>query len=109
MGPLLSLWPLLVAVGVGLTLLAVFRLRGCLQVFVALAGSSLVGFYVFVLLHNMVYALAYVWLKDMPGGDEPVFFILALVVCPIGFLSGVIGTAAVGVERMIGLARGGGR
>lgn len=100
MRPLLGLWPALVTVGVAVTLLAVFRLRGRLQLFVAVAGSSIVGFYTFVLLHNMVYALMHVWPKGAPASGEPVFFILALVVCPMGFLTGLVGTVVVGMRRV---------
>ena len=48
-------------------------------------------------MHNAIYALFIVlfgadfW--ERTGlGDEPFFFILALIVCPIAFLVGVIGS-----------------
>jgi len=34
-------------------------------------------------------------------GDKPVFFFIALVLCPIGFLIGVIGSIAMFVRKKI--------
>ena len=33
------------------------------------------------------------------GGDEPVFFIIAIVVCPIGFLVGAVGSIVLAIRR----------
>jgi len=49
------------------------------------------------ILHNVVYGLFIWWFGKGfwgPGGDEPVFFVLAILVCPVLFL---IGAAASGV------------
>jgi hypothetical protein len=43
-----------------------------------------VGFFVFVILHNLVSGLL--------GIEEPVFFLLAVFACPLGFLIGVGGS-----------------
>ena len=62
--------------------------------FFILTGASALGIPVFAILHNLVFAFcvkfgcAY-WPK---GGDEPVFFILALFVCPVLFLIGALGS-----------------
>ena len=59
-------------------------LQGLLKKFLLLTGASAVGFFVFVLLHNAVYGLF--------GVEESFFFILAVIVCPLGFLVGATGT-----------------
>lgn len=68
-----------------------------LKKFLMLMGISVVGFFVSIVLHNLVYGLfiylfgADFW--DKIGiGDEPIFFLIAIIVCPIGFLIGTIGT-----------------
>jgi len=73
------------------------KAKGLLKKFLLLTGFSLAGFFVFVLLHNLIYGLfIYLFGQDFwerTGiGDEPVFFILAVIVCPIGLLVGLIGT-----------------
>jgi len=55
-------------------------------------------------LHNLFYALfiklfgTNFW--DRIGvGDEPFFFILATIICPIAFLVGVIGSIVIFIRR----------
>ena len=78
--------------------LLVFTLReqvaGKLRAFLLLTASSAAGIFVFVLLHNLVYGLFIYFFGQgfWNGGDEPVFFILALFVCPLGFLTGAVGS-----------------
>ena len=83
--------------GVALIVLTVReKVSGTLKKFFLLTGASSVGFLVFVLLHNAVYALFIHFFGegfwDRIGGDEPVFFIMAIFVCPLGFLVGAIGS-----------------
>ena len=66
-------------------------LQGWLKKFLLLTGASAVGFLVFVILHNAVYGLF--------GVEEPFFFILAVIVCPLGFLVGAIGTVVLLKKR----------
>jgi hypothetical protein len=54
-----------------------------LKKYLILAGASAAGFFIFVILHNLVSGLV---------GEEPVFFVLAVLVCPIGFVVGVVGS-----------------
>ena len=71
------------------------KVGGKLKAFLLLTGASAVGLPVFAVLHNLVYALFILWFgENFWGnmGDEPVFFILAVIVCPIAFLAGVVGT-----------------
>ena len=55
-----------------------------LRFFLLLTAGSVVLFVVSVLLHNLLYALL--------GFEEPFFFLIAVVVCPVVFLVGVIGS-----------------
>jgi len=87
----------LLLAGLGISLL-IFTLKSELRkkhkIFLLLASSSLIGIPVFAILHNAVYALAIkifgegVW----GNGDEPFFFVLAAIVCPIAYLVGLIGS-----------------
>ena len=65
------------------------------KVFFILTGASGIGIGLSLILHNLVYAL----LTKLFGegiwgaaGDEPVFFILATIVCPLALLVGAIGS-----------------
>ena len=74
-----------------------------LKKFLILTGASFVGFFVFVLLHNLVYGLfIHFWGADFwNGGDEPFFFIMAIIVCPLGFLVGAVGSITLSIKRLI--------
>ncbi len=80
------------------------KVRGMSKKFLILTGASAVGVPVFVLLHNAIYGLfihffgADFWERIGLGGDEPVFFILAIFVCPIGFLVGAVGTIVLTIK-----------
>ena len=72
-------------------------LKGLLKKFLLVTGAAPIGTVVSVILHNAFYGVfiyffgADFW--DRIGtGNEPVFFILAIIVCPIAFLVGVIGS-----------------
>jgi hypothetical protein len=66
------------------------------KVFFLMAGASAVAIPICALLHNVVYALFILWFGEgfweRHGTDEPVFFILAMVVFPALFLVGTIGS-----------------
>ena len=68
------------------------------KIFFILAGASAVGIPICAILHNLVYGLFIPWFgenfweRHVSGGDEPVFFILALLVCPALFLIGTVGS-----------------
>lgn len=86
------------ALGVVLIVLAVKeKVAGALKKFLILTGASAVGIPVSVVLHNAIYGLFIIWFGagfwDRVGlGDEPFFFFMAIVVCPLAFLVGAIGT-----------------
>ena len=83
-------------IGIALIVLAArARFTKISKSFFILTGSAALGITVLGVLHNLVFALLIklfgegVW-SSM--GDEPVFFILATIVCPIALLVGVIGS-----------------
>ena len=81
-------WVAFFLLGLALLILIVKKkvegLQGLLKKFLLLTGASAVGYLPFILLHNAVSALF--------GVEEPFFFILAVFVCPLGFLVGAVGT-----------------
>jgi len=85
--------------------LLVFTLRekiaGLLKAFFLLTAASAVGVFVFILLHNAVYGLFIHFFGEgfWNGGDEPVFFILAVIVCPLGFLVGAVGSIVLRIRE----------
>ena len=91
--------------GIALIVLTVKeKVQGVLKRFLILTGASSVGIFVSVLLHNVVYGLFIYWFGegfwDRIGlGDEPFFFIMAIFVCPIGFLVGVIGSIVLAIKN----------
>ncbi|MGB3346418.1 MAG: hypothetical protein WBA71_04095 [Candidatus Humimicrobiia bacterium] len=84
--------------GIALIFLSVReKIDRLLKKFLILTGASAIGIPIGIILHNLFYALfillfgADFW--ERTGlGDEPFFFILALIVCPIAFLVGVMGS-----------------
>ena len=81
------------------------KAEGLLKVFFLLTAASAVGIFVFVLLHNLVYGLFIHFFGegfwDGIGGDEPFLFILAIFVCPLGFLTGAIGTIVLRIKGAV--------
>ena len=81
------------------------KVGGMSKKFLILTGASAVGLPVFVLLHNAIYGLfihffgAGFWDRVGPGGDEPFFFILAIFVCPLGFLVGAVGSIVLAIKN----------
>ncbi|MCU0653658.1 MAG: hypothetical protein MUD10_05370, partial [Candidatus Pacebacteria bacterium] len=73
------------------------RVSGKLRGYLFLAGFSAVGFAVFALLHNLILAA----FPDLftAQTEEPFFFLLATVVCPLAFIVGATGSAARLLEK----------
>ncbi len=92
------------ALGVALMVLAVKeKVAGMLQKFFILTGASVVGIPVSVVLHNTIYGLFITWFganfwERIGLGDEPFFFLMAVVVCPLAFLVGAIGSIVLVVK-----------
>ena len=73
------------------------QMAGMLKKFLILTGASAVGIPISVVLHNTIYGLLIYWFgadfwERIGLEDEPFFFILAIIVCPIGFLAGTVGS-----------------
>jgi len=91
--------------GAALIFLAVKRQSpGMPRRFLILSGASAAGIPVSVLLHNAIYGLLIHWFGhgfwDRIGlADEPVFFFLAIIICPAAFLVGTIGTIVLVTKR----------
>jgi len=88
-------------------LTAKFREAIIQKIFFILVGASATGIPICVILHNLVYGLFIAWFgksfweRHVPGGDEPVFFILALLVCPALFLIGTVGSIVLLIKGRI--------
>ena len=80
------------------------KVGGVLKRFLILTGSSATGFFVFVFLHNFFYGLGIIVnqipvLSLMMEVLHAAFFIIAIFVCPLGFVIGVIGTTVVFIKK----------
>jgi hypothetical protein len=91
--------------GVALIFLTVReKVAGMPKKFLLLMGASAVGLPVSALLHNVIYALFILWFGadfwDRTGlGDEPVFFFMAIFICPLAFLVGIVGSVVLAVKN----------
>ena len=107
-----SLWPFFVTLAIISFLLGVIlifltlkeKVKGWPKRFLLLTGVSVIGMPVSVILHNFIYGLfIYFFGQDfwerigLP--DEPVFFIIAIFVCPIGFLVGAISSIVLLIKQ----------
>lgn len=84
-----------IGIGAGIAIVFVLLIKrkmpeGVFKKYLILASASLAGFFIFVALHNVISGLLSHYLnKEI---EEPVFFILATIVCPLGLLVGIIGS-----------------
>jgi hypothetical protein len=90
--------------------LIVFTLREkaeeLLKVFFLLTAASAVGITAFAILHNVVYGLFIHFFGEgfwsqVGLEDEPFFFMMALFVCPLGFLVGAIGSIVLRIKDAV--------
>ncbi len=89
----LALGVVFLGLGVTLVILTVkAKVGGMLKKFLLLAGASIVGFLISGILHNVI--------SGLTNFEEPVFFIIAIIVCPIGFLVGAIGSIVLTIKRI---------
>ena len=89
--------------GAAIIVLTVKRVeKGLLNKFLLTMGASAAGLPIFMLLHNAVYGIfIHFYGKDFwNGGDEPFFFIMAVIVCPLGFTVGAIGSIVLTIRRL---------
>lgn len=80
------------------------KVKGKLKKFLILTGVSSSGFLVSVLLHNILYGFGVmtkhiILLSSLMEVLHVVFFIIAIFVCPIGFLIGVIGSLVLFIRK----------
>ena len=83
-----------VLTGLGVTLIVLTvktKVTGRLKRFLLLTEASFVGFLISGILHNVI--------SGLTNFEEPVFFILATIVCPIGFLVGIVGTIVLAIKN----------
>lgn len=91
--------------GVALIFLALKeKVERGLKKFLILTGASSTGFFVSIFLHNAFYALGTITshitvLNYLMEILHIVFFILAIFVCPLTFLIGVVGTIVLFVKK----------
>lgn len=90
-------------IGIALIVFIVKRVeKGLLRKFLLTIGASIVGLPIFALLHNVVYGMfIHFFGKDFwNGGDEPFFFVMAVIVCLVGFMVGTIGSIVLTIKRL---------
>ena len=92
---ILSAGAALIGLGVMSIILTVrTKVRGWLKRFLLLTEASFVGFLISGILHNVI--------SGLTNFEEPVFFIIATIVCPVGFLVGAVGTIVLAVKNKWG-------
>jgi len=72
--------------------------------FLILMGASFAGFFVFALLHNAFYGLTIITshitvLSRLMEGFHVTSFIIAVFICPVGFVVGAAGSVVLFVRR----------
>ena len=96
------LFPVMGVIGVFFTILGgiliymavKLKVEKKLKVYFILTGAAAAAFLVSIVLHNLVYALFILLFGEGfwgAEGDEPFFFLVAFIACPVVFLVGVIG------------------
>ena len=92
------LWILHFAAGVGLIITTYKeKISGKRKFFLLLSGFSSASFLLGVVLHNLLYALGTITenlgiLNKIINFFEVAFFLAATIICPVGFIVGMVGT-----------------
>ena len=90
----------LMILGVILIVLTIQKgVEGTSRVFLLLTGASAAGMSIFTVLHNLVTAMIIKFFKVSKKFDEPAFFLLAVIVCPLGFLVGAVGNIVLAINK----------
>jgi Co/Zn/Cd efflux system component len=97
-GALIDLWPVTTLVALACLWWARKQLAGSVRFFATLAAMAPICFLLLVVLHNGVWWLS-TRLWGPPGVEEPVFFLAAVIGCPVMLLVGVVGALVVAVRR----------
>ena len=106
-GSFLFLLPLAVFSLLGIVLLFLTlkqKVEGVLKWFLILTGASAGGFFIFVFLHNAFYALNMItshiiMLNYLTEILHVAFFIIAVLICPLGFLIGLLGSIVLFINK----------
>ena len=95
----------LAILGIALIVLAAkARLTRISKAFFILTGASATGMVVGSVLHNLVYALFIKLFGEgfwAGMGDEPVFFVISIIICPIALLVGIIGSIVLIAKKKV--------
>ncbi|HIE17201.1 MAG TPA: hypothetical protein EYP71_03295 [Dehalococcoidia bacterium] len=89
---------LLFVLGLALAVVvATADINGTRKRLLIIAGSAAAGIPVSAILHNLVYAALVLWFGEdfwqrTGMGDEPFFFMMAVLVCPLVYLGGTVGS-----------------
>ena len=80
------------------------KIKGILRKLLLLTGASAAGFFIFVFLHNAFYALGIITshialLNYLMEVLHVVSFIIAIFVCPLGFLIGMMGVIVMAIKK----------
>ena len=103
----MGFWLLMVVpfiVGIAILILSIMHIeRGWTRTFMVIMGASLAAFPVFVVLHNAVYGVFIHFFGEdfWKGGDEPFFMVMAFILCPLGFLTGIIGSVVMVIRKFL--------
>ncbi len=105
-GSLFFLVPFIVFSLLGILLVfLVFKqnIQGKLRKYLLLTGISAISFFIFVFLHNVFYGLEVIssniiLLKNLMEILHVAFFIIALLICPLMFLIGSIGSIIIFIK-----------
>ncbi|UCD00235.1 MAG: hypothetical protein JSW66_10200 [Phycisphaerales bacterium] len=76
-----------------------------LKKYLIITAASVVGFIVCAILHNVVYGLFIYWFgpdfwERIGIPDEPFFFLLAVIICPVLFLIGLVGSLVFAISEI---------
>ncbi len=80
------------------------KTKGKLRIFLIITGVSAAGFFIGVLLHNLFYALAVITrnivvVNQLMQVFHVFFFLVSILICPLGFLIGSIGSIALFIKK----------
>jgi hypothetical protein len=92
-----ALWGMFTLAGLGLVVMVYkVQLSGKIRISLLACGYAAAGFLAGIVLHNLFYALASMtaspFLSGLLGFLEGAFFILAVIICPLALLAGILGT-----------------
>ena len=90
--------------GIGILILGICKSSGKLSKFLILTGSSMLGFFIFVLLHNAFYGLGIMTshitvVSRFMDALHVIFFCLALFLCPAGAITGIAGSIVIVIKQ----------